>query len=221
MTAYPPYPRLLKGAIVVLNSSATTVLNTIPFQYNPDTLTRTLQVQAVDNEPRERIEALRLEGAPVETIKVDVEIDSTDQLEKPKENNVSVGIYPQLSALEILIYPSSKQVQKNMDQADNGTLEIIPMEAPLTLLVWGDKRLLPVRITNFSITEEAYDTNLNPIRAKVSLGLRVLSYNDLSWSQRLSKLFMAHHKSKESMARQSRVSNPSKITGVDVNTRLG
>ncbi|MDJ0734406.1 MAG: hypothetical protein QNJ47_10095 [Nostocaceae cyanobacterium] len=207
MTAYPPYPRLLKGAIVVLNSSATTVQNTIPFQYNPETLTRTLQVQAVDNGNGERIEALRLEGAPVETIKVDVEIDATDELEKGKQPAVSLGIYPQLSALETLIYPTSEQVKQKMNLADEGTLEIVPMEAPVTLFIWGDKRMLPVRITDFSITEEAYDTNLNPIRAKVSLGLRVLSYNDLLWNQRLSRLFMAHHKLKEGMAKLNTITN--------------
>jgi hypothetical protein len=220
MTAYPPYPRLIKGAIVVLDSSGATVSSTIPFQYNPESLSRTLQVQAASNEGGERMEALRLEGAPVETFKLDVEIDATDELEKGQEPAVSLGIYPQLSALETLIYPTSDQVRKNMQLADKGTLEILPMEAPMTLLVWGDKRLLPVRITDFSITEEAYDINLNPIRAKVSLGLRVLNYNDLPWNQRASRLFMAHHKSKERMARKSSVSNPSKITGVNVNSRL-
>ena len=62
-----------------------------------------------------------------------------------------------------------------------GTLEIVPAEAPLTLFVWSKNRMLPVRITEFSITEEAFDPALNPIRAKVSLGLRVLSVNDLGF----------------------------------------
>ncbi|AFY57585.1 hypothetical protein Riv7116_5189 [Rivularia sp. PCC 7116] len=207
MTAYPPYPRLLKGSIVVLNSSGTIVSDIIPFQYNPESLSRTLQVQATSNEGGERMEALRLEGAPVETFKLDIEIDATDGLEKGQVSAVTLGIYPQLSALETLIYPTSGQVKKNMRLADKGSLEIVPMEAPMTLLVWGVQRLLPVRITDFSITEEAYDINLNPIRAKVSLGLRVLSYNDLPWKKRGSQLFMAHHKFKEGMARLNSITN--------------
>lgn len=220
MTAYPPYPRLLKGAIVALNSSGTTIASTIPFQYNPETLNRTLQVQAAQSEGGDRAEALRLEGAPVETISLDVEIDATDQLEKLEEPAISLGIYPQLSALETLIYPESRVVVNNMKQAERGTLEIVPMEAPMTLLVWGGKRLLPIRLTDFTITEEAYDTNLNPIRAKVSLTLRVLNYNDLPWNQRGAKLFLAHHKAKERMAKRGTVANPSAITGVNIEQRL-
>jgi hypothetical protein len=91
-------------------------------------------------------------------------------------------------------------------------IEMVPMEAPMTLLVWGNKRVLPVRITNFSITEEAYDVNLNPIRAKVSLSLRVLNYNDLPWRNLGSQLFLAHHKSKEDMAVKGGVNNPAAIT---------
>jgi hypothetical protein len=43
------------------------------------------------------------------------------------------------------------------------------MQAPLALFVWSQHRILPVRVTDFSITEEAFDPALNPIRAKVSL----------------------------------------------------
>jgi hypothetical protein len=147
----------------------------------------------------------------VETISLDVEIDATDQLEKAQQPAISFGIYPQLSALETLIYPRSREVVKNMMQANRGTLEIVPMEAPMTLLVWGGKRLLPIRLTDFSITEEAYDTNLNPIRAKVSLGLRVLNYNDLPWNHRGSKLFLLNHKAKERMAQIAMLANLSGV----------
>ena len=55
------------------------------------------------------------------------------------------------------------------------------MEAPLTLFVWSKSRIVPVRLTEFSVTEEAFDAELNPIRAKVSLGMRVLSVDDLGF----------------------------------------
>ncbi|HEY9674396.1 MAG TPA: hypothetical protein V6D11_23355 [Waterburya sp.] len=214
MTTFPGSPRLPKGALVALDSTTNVVMSTISFQYNPETLTRTLQVQAIENRGNERTEALRLQGAPIETIKLDVEIDATDQLEKAEPTTISLGIHPQLSALEVLIYPKSRQVAKNMEQAAMGTLEIIPLEAPLTLLVWGTNRVLPVRLTDFSITEEAYDVNLNPIRAKVSLGLRVLSYNDLPWNQRGSKLFFTHQQEKERMAQLGRNYSLTPITRV-------
>jgi hypothetical protein len=216
MTTFPGSPKLPKGAIVTIDPVKNQVLSTIAFQYNPETLSRTLQPRAVEGENADRVEALRLEGAPIETIKVDAEFDATDQLEAAESTAIEFGIYPQLAALETLIYPTSDQVVSNMQRADQGMLEIIPMEAPMTLFVWGKNRVLPVRLTEFSITEEAYDINLNPIRAKVSLGLRVLNYDDLPWDQRGAKLFLNHHQMKESMAKKGHIRNPAAITGVTI-----
>jgi hypothetical protein len=78
--------------------------------------------------------------------------------------------------------------------ANAGTLEIIPLEQPLTLFVWSRSRVVPVRITDFSVTEEAFDVQLNPIRAKVSLGLRVLSVDDLGFDTPGGHLFMSHER---------------------------
>lgn len=227
MTTFPDssslFPKFLKGAIVAVAPSTNTILSTITFQYNPETLSRTLQPQTAGEAQSSRSEALRIESAPAESIKLDVELDATDQLEKAQNSQdpaVEFGIYPQLSALETLIYPTSANVESNMGLADRGMLEIVPMEAPMTLLVWGSKRVLPVRLTEFTITEEAYDVNLNPIRAKVSLGLRVLNYSDLPWGQRGARLFLAHHKAKERMAQKGSISNPSAVTGIDVAARL-
>ncbi len=216
MTTFPGSPRLLKGAIVALDPTSNRVISTIPFQYNPETLSRSLQVQAWEGEGGARSEALRLKGAPIETISLDVELDATDQLEQANPLATSLGIYPQLSALETLIYPTSSQVSDNMTQADRGMLEIIPPEAPLTLFVWGKRRVLPARLTDFKINEEAYDVNLNPIRAKVSLTLRVLTYDDFSWQQRGARLFFSHHQQKERMAKQVQVNNPARVTGVEI-----
>jgi hypothetical protein len=206
LNQFPPvseFPLVRKGALVILDATANTVLDTISFQFTPENLTRTLQIQASGKEGGDRTEALRLKGAPIETIKLDVEFDTAVPLpQTERENFLSLGIYPQLSVLEMLLYPSSKQVKDNMSQAEKGVLEIIPPQAPTTLLVWGPHRVLPVRLTDFSITEEAYDVNLNPIRAKVSMSLRVLNYDDLPWNQRESSLFMAHHEAKENLAKQ-------------------
>lgn len=199
MTSFPGSPRLMKGAIVgidLLNPLASIVV----FQYNPETLTRTLTPQMASGDESDRSEALRLKGPPVETINLDVEIDATDQLERAEATAVGMGIYPQLSALEMLVYPKSALVIANTVLLALGTIEIIPPEAPLTLFIWGPKRVLPVRLTNFSITEQAHDANLNPIQAKVTLGLRVLSYSDLPLTNPGYALFLAHQVIKETMA---------------------
>jgi hypothetical protein len=174
----------------------------IVLQYNSDTLNRTLQVQSVGTEGGDRLEALRLKGPPVETIKLDVEIDAADQLEDPRQNTTTVqhGIAPVLAALETIVYPSTAQLQAANSLAAVGTLEIAPVEAPLSLFVWNKNRILPVRVTEFSIAEEAFDTNLNPIRAKVSLGLRVLSVNDLPFSHKGASLYLAYQQQKERLA---------------------
>ena len=201
MSSFPNSPRLLKGGIVLIDPDTSAVLRIIALQYNPDTLSRTLQIKALA-EGGDRSDALRLTGPPVETLKVDVEIDATDQLEAPDQNPnaAQLGIYPQLAALETLVYPANSQLQSNNRLASAGTLEIVPMETPLTLFIWSTNRVLPVRLTDFSVTEEAFDPLLNPIRAKVSLGMRVLSVDDLPFDHKGNSLFMSYHQQKESLA---------------------
>ena len=149
MTTFPGSPKLLKGGIVLINPGTGAVQQIIPLQYNPNTLTRTLQVQGVDGEGGDRSEALRLKGPPVETIKLEAEIDAADQLEFPEQNQniLKFGLHTQLAALETTIFPSSNQLQSNNTLANAGTLEIAPMEAPLTLFVWSKNRVLPVRLS--------------------------------------------------------------------------
>lgn len=195
--SFPGSPRIVKGALVGIDLFSP-LPSVVLFQYNPDTVTRTLQAQTA-GEGGARSEVTRLKGAPVETIKLDVEIDATDQLEQGGLAT-ELGIYPQLSSLEMLLYPKSGLVIANTVLMAIGTLEIVPPTGPLTFLVWGLKRVLPVKLTEFSITEEAHDVGLNPIRAKVSLGLRVLSYNDLSITNPAYYVFLTHQIVKETMA---------------------
>ncbi len=204
MTTFPNAPRILKGGIVLIDAATSAVRRVIVLQYNPDTLSRTLQVQGAGAESGDHLEALRLKGPPIETIKLDAEIDATDQLEFPNQGQNQVvtqlGIFPQLAGLETIIYPTSQQLQSNHTLAQLGTLEIAPAETPLTLFIWSKTRILPVRITEFTITEEAFDTLLNPIRAKVSLGMRVLSVNDLGFNHKGGNLFMSYLQQKEQLA---------------------
>lgn len=199
---FPRSPNVKRGGIVVVDSSSLAIQRVIALQYNPDSLTRSLQVRATSTEAGDRLDALRLTGPPVETIKLDAELDLTDQLEFPTQNPnaIQYGLYPQLAALETLIYPSSAQIQTDNSLSQAGTIEVAPMEAPLTLFVWSPNRILPVRITEMSITEEGFDPNLNPIRAKVSLGMRVLSVNDLDFDHKGNSIYLAYQANKETLA---------------------
>ncbi len=202
-TGFPNSPRLVRGGIVVLDADTATVRNVIALQYNPDTLTRTLQIQAVPGgQDGTRVDALRLRGPAIETIKLDAELDATDQLEFPSQNPVAVqfGLQPQLAQLEMLVNPAVETLIADDNLANAGTLEIIPLEQPLTLFVWSKSRVVPVRLTDFNITEEAFDPNLNPIRAKVSLGMRVLNVDDLGFSHPGGRMFMAYLNNKQQLA---------------------
>lgn len=199
MTTFPRSPRLVKGGIVLVDPESSAVQRVIVLQYNPETLSRTLQPQSV-GEGGERSEALRLKAPPVETIKVEAEIDATEQLETADEKATQLGLHPQLAALETIVYPPSSRLLANQQLAQAGTLEIAPVEAPLALFVWSKTRIVPVRLTDFSVTEEAFDPALNPIRAKVTLGMRVLTVNDLGFSHKGGSLYLAYQQQKERLA---------------------
>jgi Contractile injection system tube protein len=199
MSGFPGSPKVMKGAIIGLDPF-NPLASVIIFQYNPDTLTRTLTAQTSGSDNAAKGEALRLKGPPQETIKLDVEIDAADQLELAKAPTTTLGLYPALASLELLLYPKSAVTIANEVLAAAGIIEVIAPEAPLTLFVWGPKRTLPVRLTDFTITEEAFDPNLNPIRAKVGLSLRVLNYQDLGLLSPGGALFMAHQVAKEVLA---------------------
>ncbi len=171
------------------------ITDTITLQINPTQLTRSLKVQGAGGEGGDRSEAMRLTGPPVETIQLEAELDATDKLEDPKRNQDAVvfGLRPELAALERIVYPELATLIKNNELAEAGMLEILPAEAPLTLFSWGINRLLPVLITELNIVEEAFDQKLNPIRAKVTLGLRVLSVNDLPFNHAGSSHYLGHH----------------------------
>ena len=216
MTTFPGSPKLIKGALIGLDPF-NPLASVIIFQYNPDTLTRSLTAQTTGG--AETGEAVRFTGPPRETISLAVEIDATDQLEQGNGLATSTGIYPTLSSLEMLLYPKSALVIANEVLAAVGVIEVIAPEAPLTLFIWGLKRVVPVRLTQFSITEEAYDPDRNPIRAKVQLGMRVLTYQDLGLLSVGGALFMAHQVAKEVMATIGGVGNLA--AGVSFSANVG
>lgn len=210
MTTFPGSPRLVKGGIVTLDPTSGTVRRVIPLQYNPDSVSRSLTAQTVGGQGGAgqgsgALSALRFTGPPVETINVEAELDAADQLEFPLQNTLTAqfGIRPALDALEMLLYPTSESLVAANNLSNSGALEILSVEAPLIVFVWGKRRIAPVRLTEFSVTEQAFDPNLNPLRASVKLGMRVLTVSDVGFSSRAGALAMAEHRRKEELAARS------------------
>lgn len=202
MTTFPNSPKILKGGVVLLDPESARVISVISLQYNPDSLSRTLQPQGYGGENAERGEAFRFKGPAVETLTLEAEIDAADQLEFPDQHQAVVehGVQPQIAALEAMINPSSEQLSSNNQLANAGTLEIVPMESAMALFIWSINRIVPVQVTQFTVTEEAFDTRLNPIRAKVNLGFKVLSVDDLGFEHKGGSLFMSYLQNKEQLA---------------------
>ena len=201
MTGFPRSPRLTRAGLVLIDPEGGQVMRIITLQYAAETLQRSFEIQALADEP-DRSQPLRLTGPAVETVTLEAELDATDQLEFPDQNGnaVEAGIFPELSALETMLYPTTAQLERQNAQAAAGSFEITPAETPLALFIWSKNRIAPVRLTSLSITEEFFDPALNPIRAKVSLTLRVLSIDDLSFQHRGGGLFMAYLRAKEELA---------------------
>ncbi|MFD9195234.1 hypothetical protein ACFWCA_44365 [Streptomyces phaeochromogenes] len=209
MTRYADIPKPIRSGIVVVDPDRGTPQRIIVLQFNPDTLERSLSPQSAGGSgdsggggsgTGDRNEALRLKGPAQETWKFTAEIDATDQFEVAAPD----GIHPQLATLEMLVQPTTQQIRDASRLSQKGTIEISPIEMPLTLFTWGSKRVMPVRLTELSINESAFDVNLNPIRASLGIGLKVLTISDLPAGHRGADLYMAHLAQKERLATAAR-----------------
>ena len=204
MTTFPNAPKVVKGGIVTVDAGSGKSLDMIALQYNPTTLTRSLEPQGFGDPSRG--ELLRFKGPAIETLTIEAEIDAADQLEFPDRHAdvVEHGIQPQLALLESLINPTSEQLNNNNNTlASTGTLEIASLEVPLALFVWSSNRVVPVLIRTFSISEEAFDPRLNPIRATVNISMKVLSVSDLGFQHRGGSLFMNYMQNRERLAKKA------------------
>ena len=193
---FPRSPRIFKGALVAyqLPELLPTV---IVFQYNPEQLTRSLQPRTASGGGRGDVN--RTDGPPEETISLSVEINAADQLETRDPVTTVVGLHPVLAALEGLMYPAFPIVVTNQVLSQVGSAIILSEPAPLALFIWGPARVLPVRVESLSITEQAFDTLLNPILAKADLSLKVLTYRELEITNPGYWVYMTSFAQKEVM----------------------
>ncbi len=221
MTRYADIPKPIRSGIVIVDPERGTPQGIIVLQFNPDSLERSIAPQAAGGGDSggggsggDRNEALRLKGPAEETWKFTAECDSTDQLDVPAPN----GIHPQLAALEMLVQPTTAQLRKNTRLSEKGAIEISPIEVPLTLFTWGSKRVMPVKLTELSVSETAFDVNLNPMRASLDMGLKVLTVSDLPAGHRGAELYMAHLAQKERLSGRTRPGSLGALglTGADI-----
>ncbi|MER7082371.1 hypothetical protein [Saccharopolyspora kobensis] len=205
MTRYADIPKPIRSGIVVVDPERGTPQRIIVLQFNPDALERSVSPQAAGGEgdgggggsgSGDKNEALRLKGPAQETWKITAELDATDQLDVAAPH----GIHPQLATLEMLVQPTTAKLREATRLSKNGAIEISPIEMPLTLFTWGSKRVVPVKLTEMSVNESAFDVDLNPIRASLSLGMKLLTVSDLPAGHRGAELYMAHLAQKERMA---------------------
>lgn len=198
----PPYPKnipLVKGALVNVDDTKNTK-TVVSFQYNPETLSRTLRPQTVGAQDGNPSQVVRYVGAPVQTISLEVRIDCMEQLNSGDQTAIQQGIHPQLATLEVLLYPASSSIESSQSNLSQGVIEIVPITAPRTIFVWGSGRVVPVRLTSATITEQLFDANLNPIQASVSLEMRVLSYSDVFSPNADYQLFLTYQKNLETLS---------------------
>ena len=202
-------PRFLKGALVVYESqdAGGPPPKVLGFQYNPESVKRTLERRAVEAKgggggTPNKEDLLRAQGPPNETIVMTVTINASEQLEEPDSNRTAVesGIYPILSMLEMILYPSSAKVEEVKSLSTQGEVQISPADLPLVLLVWGESRVVPVLITGFTINESGFDVKLNPIAATVELSMKVLTYLELKSGSVGRDAFLAYQQHKEQHA---------------------
>jgi hypothetical protein len=180
MSNFSRSPKLLKGALIEFSERFIgPVPNIILFQYNPESLTRTLSIwktaAANDHENSESSRAQPFD--PSETFTLSLELDAADALEKPELHPVSFlsGVADRIAAMEMLLYPQEESLLGGLVSALGGKSKPVPKgTVPVVMFAWGPGRIVPVRLTSFSVEEQAYSPQLYPIRAKVSIGLKIL-----------------------------------------------
>lgn len=190
----------LKGALIsFMPTFVGSIPNVIVFQINPETITHnwTEPVDESRGGLRPNFNPLAVTGVPRETFSFTLMLDSNDEIADGATNPVAAGVatvtgaYSRLAALEMLQYPMASagallgQISSNLSTAAEGATNTqstsVPLsQVPVVLFVWGPQRIVPVRVTQLQITEQLYDSLLNPIHAEAQITLSVLTPDELA-----------------------------------------
>lgn len=219
MSGFPRSPALVKGALVAYDTARLgSMPNAIVFQYNPEELSRSFAERTRASAPGHGEsapeEAPAVSGPPVESLQLKVEIDATDMLERQDLTAVRFGIHPALAALELLLTPTLRQMEAQKALGKGGSAAVGPAQLPLVLFVWGASRVLPVKVISLAIRETAFDAQLNPIHAEVTLGLQVLTYQDLAESSLGYQVYLATQARREVLARLGTAASAMRFAGL-------
>lgn len=202
--------RLIKGVFVEIQSQIFGQKpNIVPFQFNPDSLTRTISMRSsYDYESGEEgmqgrtgtSRDLKVAFMPAESISMTLRLDATDKLNEGNLIAKTTGIQPALSALELMMYPRTEPTLQSLPTQGKKHLYDPLRLLPFILFIMGPLRVLPVKISSITITEQEFDTKLNPIRADVQLSLEVLTSDDLSVPGVIKRVYDYTKTRKEAMA---------------------
>ncbi|WP_028022108.1 hypothetical protein [Enterovibrio calviensis] len=182
-------PNYLKAGIVLLDQQSGEPISAIPLLINPSTLNTQFEVKSQEGS-QTRTDTMRLNGPPRESISFEATLDATDALERGDEDAIAYGIGHYIAALRSLISPTKRQLLDNDARAREGKLTIIPMAQPLPVFSWGTNRRVPVKMKSLSLAEDLFSANLNPLTAKASITLQVLTVDDLGFDHPASSLFL-------------------------------
>ncbi len=176
-------PKFLKGALVQLVKDVVNVVpNIVAFQYNPEKLSHTLTPWSpfeVDQTQRGAQAPNVQPFDPKESFTLELELDATDGLEEGDPVALATGVADRLAALKKLALPTEGLNQDLLQSAKalagKAAKQAERPTVPVVLFVWGPGRILPVRVTSFSVEETLFSPTLYPTQATVSLGLEVLT----------------------------------------------
>lgn len=212
-SGYSHSPKFQKGALVQLVESLGIPLpNIVPFQYNPETMKRTLKPW----NPLGGGDAGRAINAPAaqpfdpeETISLALELDASDDLGANLAIPKMFGIADRIAALEKMLLPEQSPLGAAIDAAmslfGGGSEPPKRPQVAVTLLIWGIGRILPVRITNFSVEEKMFSTSLFPTHATITMDLAVVPPDAFQCLDTLpvkiaKSLYDFHSKSRDALA---------------------
>ena len=196
--------KFMKGALVsFMPTFVGSLPNVIVFQFNPETITHTWSAASpTSSDSKPGANPIGIRGVPGEQFSFSLAVDASDLIADVTANPVGAGlaavsgVYPRLAALEMLQYPSGAfngsllgtvsasvslaGVDVSASGATSAKKASVPRsEVPTVLFVWGPQRVVPVRVTTLTITEEVYDRLLNPTHADVQITLKVMTPEEL------------------------------------------
>ena len=191
MSQFPNSPKLVKGALLEFGGAILGLLpNIILFQYNPEQLSHKLDQPpsptSSGSTTTEKKETFRTPSLPLESISdLKLILDATDQMEQGDPITAVRGVGPAIAALEMMMFPlgtSLLDLGSLLGAGKGGSAKVPPQQLPVILFVWGPWRVVPVNVTSVSVVEQDFDPMLNPIRAEVTVSLKVISKDDLDKS---------------------------------------